>query len=113
MKDDDDLQEVRSIVRREIAKTFPNDIEFGPIVVHHSDDDFDENDQLLQILLIFNGDQKQLDPSAMISLLNNIHEELLSSGVDEFPITSFIEKSEWDQMFVKWRRLHPSVHVET
>ena len=48
-----------------------------------------------RILIIFDGDQKQLDPGWTSGLIGRIEPKLIDAGIEEFPSPSFIEKSEW------------------
>ena len=90
-----DLSKVGDIVARALAKRFsPEEFIFDPIVVKP---DFDQDgDEILWIQIVFDGDQDNLDPSWTVRMFEFIDPELEELGITAYPITSFIEKSEWE-----------------
>ena len=107
---------VKTIVRDTLAERFtPDEFLFGPIVVEPPIDVGDGDDNLyLRILVIFDGDQKNLDPSwTGGGLIRRMRPKLIEAGIEEFPGPRFIGKSEWRRFFPRWRRIHPEVKVET
>ena len=90
-----DLDKVRDIVARVLAKRFsPEEFTFDPIVVKPDLDQ--DGDEILWIQIIFDGDQDNLDPGWTVRMFEFIDPELEKLGITAFPITSFIEKSEWE-----------------
>ncbi len=89
------LDELRNIVHNALATRFgPEGLTFDPIVLE-PDIGYD-GDELLLIKIIFDGDQGKLDPhwtSRMPLFLDPAMENL---GITALAITSFIEKSEWE-----------------
>ena len=107
---------VKTIIRDTLAEHFtPEEFVFDPIVVEPPIDVGDGDDNLyLRILVIFDGDQKNLDPDwTGGALITRIRPKLIEAGIEEFPGPAFIGKAEWRSLFPKWRRLHPEVTVET
>ena len=109
-----DLPEVRNIIKTDLDEHFHNKPTFGPIVVHPETDEFDDEDgrEYIRILIVFDGDQNDLDPEWTAGLIRRIRPKLYDLGVTEFPIPAFVKKNEWDHFFPKWRRRNPEVHVE-
>ena len=92
------LDALRDIVHEELKKRFgPEGLTFDPIVLEP--DIGYQGDDLLLIKMIFDGDQGKLDPrwtNRMFLFLDPAMENL---GIKAFPITSFIEKSEWEDPY--------------
>ena len=90
-----DLDKVRDIVARALAKRFsPEEFVFGPIVVKPEIDQ--DGDEILWIQIVFDGDQDNLDPSWTGRMVEFIYPEMKELDITAYPITSFIEKSEWE-----------------
>ena len=52
--------------------------------------------EYLGITIIFDGDQKLLDPGWTLGLRGRIRRKMAEIDMYEFPSTSFAEKSEWE-----------------
>ena len=108
---------IKDVIRETLAERFTDDeFVFDPIVVVPTYDEFGDGDGDLyyRILVIFDGDQKYLDPGwTGGALISRIWPKLIEAGIDEFPSPSFIGKSEWWSRFSRFQRLHPEVTVET
>ncbi len=90
-----DLDKVSNIVARALAKRFsPEEFTFDPIIVKPDLDQ--DGDEILWIQIIFDGDQDNLDPAWTVRMFEFIDPELEKLGITAYPITSFIEKSEWE-----------------
>ena len=109
------FDKVKEIVREDLEGHFRDLFAFDPIVVHQAVDEFGDGDGdvYLRILIIFDGDQDRLDPGWTSGLIPRIRPKLFDVGVEEFPVPSFIKRTEWQTMLPKWRRLHPEVPLET
>ena len=46
-------------------------------------------------LIVFDGDQDDLDPEWTSGLIGRISDKLIAADIQEFPCPSFIKKSEW------------------
>ena len=108
---------VKTIIRDTLAERFtPDEFVFDPIVVVPTYDEFGDGDGslYLRIRIIFDGDQKNLDPSwTGGGLIRRIRPKLIEAGIEEFPSPGFIGKDEWRILYPKFRRLHPEVTVGT
>ena len=107
---------VKTIIRDTLAERFTDDeFIFDPIVIEPPVDVGDGDDKLyLRILVIFDGNQKNLDPSwTGGGLIRRMRPKLIEAGIEEFPGPRFIGKSEWRRFFPRWRRINPEVKVET
>ncbi len=109
-------ERVKTIVRETLAERFADDeFVFDPIRVVSVVDEFGDGDgeEYLRIIIVFDGDQKLLDPGWTSSLIRRIEPKLIEAGIEKFPSPSFVEKSEWLSLHRKWRRYHPEASVET
>jgi hypothetical protein len=93
-------ERVADIVRETLAERFTDELEFNPIEVIPAVDEYGGGDgeTYLRIFIVFDGDQKALDPHWTSSLIRRIRPKLRDAGVDEFPSPSFVEKSEWPRL---------------
>ena len=98
-------EKVAEIVRKTLEERFADDFVFDPILVVPAIDEYGEGDgeEYLQIMIVFDGDQKLLDPGWTSGLIRLIRPKLIKVGVEEFPSPSFIPKAEWPRME---RKLH-------
>lgn len=58
-----------------------------------------DGDEYLHIYVIFDGDQKLLDPEWTLSLYELVTPHLLKLGVLNPPSKSFVEKSDWEEVY--------------
>jgi hypothetical protein len=101
------LDRVAEIVREDLAEGFGDKFVFDPIWVIPEVDDHLPEDPMdyVQILIVFDGDQDNLDPSWTVGMIRRMRPKLIDAGVSHFPINSFIEKSEWEQYARKgWKK---------
>ena len=109
-------ERVKTIVRETLAERFADDeFVFDPIRVVPLVDEFGDGDgkEYLRIIIVFDGDQKKLDPGWTSGLIRRLKPKLLAAGIEQFPSPSFVEKSEWLSLYPKWRRRHPEASVES
>ena len=106
---------VRKIVRETLAERFTDgEFMFDPIVVVPTVDEWgpdSDSSTYLRILIICDGDWKQVEPGWTGSLISHIRSKLIEAGIEEFPSPEYIDKSEWRSLFKKFRRLHPDIKV--
>ena len=98
-----DTDRVTDIVRELLVGRFGDAFEFGPIIVElwrrfrvrveRELDDY--GDEYIHVYIVFNGDQRELDPSWTAGLSGRLRPHLVEMGFDSPPSKSFIEKSEW------------------
>ena len=87
------FKEVKDIVLEDLNERFHGKLVFSPILVspHRTDDDF----LYLDISIVYDGDHDLLTPDWYASFLPRIWFKLQDEGIEGFPSTSLIEKSEW------------------
>ena len=109
------FDKVKEIVRQDLEGHFRALFTFDPIVVHQAIDEFGDGqgEVYLCVLIVFDGNQDLLDPAWTVGLIRRIRPKLIDVGVEEFPVSSFIKRTEWQGILPKWRRLHPEVPLET
>lgn len=98
-------RQVSDIVKTDLDHRFRQQLVFDPIIVEEEVDEFDDEAPYIRIRIIFDGDQKHLDPQWTVGLVTRIRPKLLKLGVKEFPLHSFIAKHEWDHWRRKMKRL--------
>lgn len=98
----------KSIVRKLLDGRFTEDeFIFDPIVVIPTYDEWGPHatgELYLRILIVFDGDQKNLDVRWTGELGMRVREQLLEAGYEEFPNFSWIAKSEWPWLEKRERR---------
>ena len=108
---------IKTIVRETLAERFSSDeFVFDPIVVVPTVDEYGSDasgETYLRIIIVFNGDQKRLDSSWTSGFIRRVRPKLIEAGIEEFPSPSWVEKSDWQQVYRKWRSLHSEANVET
>ncbi len=106
---------VRKIMRETLAERFTDDeFIFDPIVVVPTVDEWgpdSDGSTYLRILVVCDGDWKQVKPGWTGSLISHVRSKLIEAGIEEFPSPEYIDKSEWRSLFKKFRRLHPDIKV--
>ena len=92
-------EKVEKLVRERLEGRFGDQFVFDPIkVIPRIDHDGDE---YLHIYIVFDGDQKYLDPGWTLTLSRRISPLLTELGSFNPPSRSFIEKSEWEEVYKK------------
>ena len=107
---------VKSIVKEAIEERFAEDFVFDPIHIVPMVDQWGPDatgETFLRIIIVFDGDQKKLDPAWTGSLIRRIEPKLIEAGIEEFPSPSWVEKSEWENMERVWRRRNPEMSIDT
>ena len=100
---------VEIIVRETLEDRFKGTFVFDPVLAVPEVDEFGDGDgsAYFRILIIFDGDRKQLDPGWTSGLIGRIRPKLIDAGIEEFPSPSFIEKSELSILNRKRQPRHP------
>ena len=95
---------VAGIVKDLLTERFQDEFVFDPIVVRPEIDH--DGDEYLEIYVVFDGDQKNLDPGWTLGLSARVWQEVAEMGVPGVPGISYVEKSEWEELFAgKYREL--------
>lgn len=84
------------IIREKLHARFKDEFVFEPIRVQR-EWDLDER-PFLHAYIVFEGDQKKLDPSWTASLPMMLWPDAEKLGFPGLPIQSFVIKSEWRQL---------------
>ena len=90
-------QKVAGMMRDLLTERFQDELVFDPIIVQSEFDEYD--DEYLHIYIVFDGDQKKLIPDKTIGLSGCLWEDVEKLGYPHLPSRSFIEKSEWEELF--------------
>ena len=90
------LNKVSDIVGDALKGHFGTRFDFDPIVVKPDIDGY--GDPYLRILVVFGGDQVNLDPAWTGGLIGRIKGKLIELGVPPYPSISYIKRSEWRVM---------------
>ena len=85
--------EIKTMIQDLLSERFENEFEFGPIVVMPRFDEFGE--EYLHSYIVFDGDQKKLDPTWTLRLSNLLWPHSEELGYPGIPIQMFVERSEW------------------
>ena len=106
---------VEIIVREILEDRFQGTFVFDPVLAVPEVDEFGDGDgsAYFRILIIFDGDRKQLDPGWTSGLIGRIRPKLIDAGIEEFPSPSFIGKSEWLNLNRKRPPHHPEASGAT
>lgn len=98
-------EKVASIFAEALEERFGDELVFNPIIVIPKVDDYGEDVfPYIHVYVVFDGDQAKLDPDWTLTLTRRIRPSLIEAGVEEFPVKSFVSKSEWKYMKPKLER---------
>ncbi len=95
MTTDTQRDAVADIIRDILVGKFGETLVFDSITVKDAVDPVD-GQEFLNILIVFDGDQKLLDARWTVGLTGRIRRRMAELDIHEFPVTSFTEKSEWE-----------------
>lgn len=87
------LELVRRYVREDMESHFGDTFVFDPILVERRVDH--DGEEYLRIDIVFDGDQRNLDPEWTSGLVLRLHLKLREVGIASIPSPHFIKKSEW------------------
>lgn len=96
-----DRAKIVSITRRLLEDRFKDDFVFDPIAAVPKIDEY--GDEYVEIYIVFDGDQKKLDPVWTHRMTGLIIDELEAVGVAllQSPGESFVKKSDWNRLYRK------------
>ena len=89
--------EVANIVRQILEEEFGDTIVFDPIEVIPKIDL--DGDEYLHIFMVYDGDEKLLDTAWLLGFYELIRPKLVELGVESIPCKSFVEKSDWEEVY--------------
>lgn len=78
-----------------LFKRFQDKFVFDPIDVITGFDEWDN--EYLDIAVVFDGDQRLLDPALTTRAERQVRWALYDQGITQYPIVSYTEKSEWER----------------
>lgn len=108
---------VTAIVRETLAERFTDDdFIFDPIVISTQIDEYGPHasgDEYLVIVIVFDGDQKNLDSSWTSGIIGRLHRKLMPVGIYYDVAPLWVEKSEFEDIERRWRRKHPEADLAT
>ena len=90
---DEATNEIRDMIGHLLRERFKNEFEFGPIVVMPRIDD--DGQGYLRSYIVFDGDQKKLDPMWTLRLSNLLWSHAERLGYPGIPVQLFVKRSEW------------------
>ena len=89
--------EVGDFVRLTLTEKFKDEFKFGPIVGIPKTDQY--GDEHVPVNIVFEGEQTKLDPKWTGGLGLRIRPMLQKRGIANAPSKSFVEKSEWLEVY--------------
>lgn len=93
---DEATNEIKQMIEALLRERFKDEFEFGPIVVMPRFDH--DGEEYLRSYIVFQGDQKKLDPNWTVGLSDLLWERAEELGYPGIPIQLFVEKSEWPEL---------------
>ena len=94
--DDVTTELISAIIKQHLAERFTDEFSFGPIVPVIRTDYWYDGREYLEIYIVFDGDQKNLDPRWTLGLPGRIRPQLAEIGITCMVMTSWVHCSEWD-----------------
>lgn len=88
--------EIKELIENLLRERFKDEFKFGPIVVTPSFDH--DGEEYLRSYIVFQGDQKKLDPTWTVGLSRRLWPRAEELGYPGIPIQMFVEKSEWAEL---------------
>lgn len=85
--------EIKELIRDALRERFGGELEFGPIVVLPRFDD--DGEGYFHSYIVFDGDQKKLDPTWTLRLSKLLWSQAEKLGYPGIPIQLFVKRSEW------------------
>ena len=108
---------IRAIVRETLAERFTDDdFIFDPIRISVQVDEYGPDatdEEYLTIVIVFDGDQKNLAASWTSRIIGKLHRKLMAVGIDDRVVPVWVEKSEYEDFMRRWRRKHPEASLAT
>lgn len=89
-------EEFASLVRQALEERFKDDFVFDPIAVESAIDHY--GDEYLDTYIVFDGDQKKLDPRWTAQLGVLIWGDLERMGIFNTPVFHYVVKDEWEEL---------------
>lgn len=103
MASTEELEKVRGFTEGLLYEQFPEGFVFDPIVIVPCVDHY--GDDYLEIHIVYDGEQKNLDPYKTLGLRWPIHKQIEKIGLDTSPGLRFIPRNEWRTVFKNGAKL--------
>ena len=91
------IERVEAFVRKDLEGRFKDEFVFDPVIVNPELDHY--GDEFLHIYIIFDGDQKKLDPRWTNGIEIRLFDQLTEDELPNTPGHSFISRSEWKKIY--------------
>ena len=91
------IERVEDFVRKDLKGRFMGEFVFDPIIVNPELDHY--GDEFLHIYIIFDGEQKKLDPKWTNGIEGRLLDQLPDGELPHTPGHSFISRSEWKKIY--------------
>ena len=91
------IEKVEVLVRKDLEGRFKEEFVFDPVIVNPEMDHY--GDEFLHIYIIFDGDQKKLDPRWTNGIERRLLGELTEEEAPLWAGHSFISRSEWGKIY--------------
>ena len=98
---------VTEFVKDDLDGYFKGAFVFDPIRVELQADYWGDGEDCLEVIIVFDGDQKLLSPRWTVGLTSRLRDKLEDEGITTFPVTRFMEKSDWrdyERAMNGWKR---------
>lgn len=92
---DDRLTKAADIVRANLEEYY-SEFHFDVIPEQRPVDDVSEDLRYIRLFVIFDGDREDLKSSWKPGLVGRVRKNLTEVEISEFPVLSFVTKSEWE-----------------
>lgn len=92
---------VANIILQGMKEAFQDSITFGHIEVEG--EEFRDGSPSLRVTIVYEGDRRPLDSDITFDVVQRIRDKLADEGIEEFPVTYFRNKSEWEYQ-KQWRK---------
>lgn len=86
---------VVKFVKDDLDGYFKGEFVFDPIRVAPRIDYWGDDEEYLEVIIVFAGDQRRLSPRWTGGLPSRLRDKLEDEGIAAFPVTRFMEKSDW------------------
>ena len=90
------LDDAKHVVEATLGEQF-DDIDFVMGSVQPDIEEWDDDDEFIEIKAIYDGVAGQLRGERMVGVIPLLRRRLQESGITAFPIMRYIAKSDWDE----------------
>ena len=92
--------EIKSAIEKILRDCLKTDVVFDDIVMKLENDYYDDEvEEYLRIRVIFEGEQEALNLKTARNFTGQLWDGLEALGMNTFPVTTFVDKSEWEESY--------------